>query len=53
MFIWTIGDAIGAALLALGGVLFGIIWAQDWLSRRRRARQASPSVSRPNQATGD
>jgi hypothetical protein len=40
MFIWTISDAIGLGLLALGALFFGplflIIWFQDWRMKRRR-----------------
>jgi hypothetical protein len=38
MFIWTIGDAIGLAVMAFAGLLFMIIWAQDWLAKRRREK---------------
>jgi len=42
MFIWTIGDVIGLAILAVSGLFFGtiflIIWIQDWRLKRRRTR---------------
>lgn len=47
MFIWTIGDAIGLVLLAFAGAIFGIIWIQDCLARRRRRKAAAlPSPDR-------
>lgn len=36
MFIWTVSDVIGATVALIMAVLFGIIFLQDWLLRRKR-----------------
>jgi hypothetical protein len=38
MFIWTIGDAIGFALLLLFGVAFTLLWISDRIKLRERQK---------------
>ena len=43
VFVWTVGDVVGLAVLAVVGVMFAIVWiagrVDEW--RYRRARKSN------------